>query len=371
MNPILITGGAGFIGTNLAKRFLSHGRSVIVLDDLSRPGVEDNMRWLADTFGNSVRLEQADVRDPSALARTVPRAAAVFHLAAQTAVTTSLVDPVLDFEINARGTLNVLEALRRCKKAPPLVFTSTNKVYGDLGDIALDSAQGRYEPSDPQLRRAGVSEQRALDFHTPYGCSKGTADQYVLEYARTFGLPAAVFRMSCIYGPHQCGTEDQGWVAHFLIQSLKDERVCVYGDGMQVRDLLYVEDLVDAFMLALARPDSVMGHAFNIGGGAERAASLNEVLAHIRALHGRGEVDFGEWRTSDQRYYVSNTGKFRRATGWAPQVGVEQGIAALYAWLKNNRTSTGQRQRAPLPSRVAESRVAEPRALTSARGSVS
>jgi CDP-paratose 2-epimerase len=368
MNPILITGGAGFIGTNLAKRFLSQGRPVIVLDDLSRPGVDENMRWLADTYGPLVKLEQEDVRDAKALARIAPRASAVFHLAAQTAVTTSLIEPALDFEINARGTLNVLEALRRCPKPPPLVFTSTNKVYGDLGDIPLEASAGRYEPTDPRLRRDGVSEQRPLDFHTPYGCSKGTADQYVLEYARTLGLPAAVFRMSCIYGPHQCGTEDQGWVAHFLIQALQDEPVRLFGDGMQVRDLLYVEDLVDAFMLALARRDRVMGQAFNIGGGPARAASLNEVLTHIRALHGRVGVEHGEWRQSDQRYYVSNTGKFNRATGWAPQVSVEQGVASLYAWLRQKAAGTDPAARAARSSRMPEPRA---HTLTAARDGAS
>jgi CDP-paratose 2-epimerase len=335
MNPILITGGAGFIGTNLAKRLLALGRPVVVLDNLSRPGVSDNMTWLSDSFGSRVRLEQADVRDAKAVARAVSGADAVFHLAAQTAVTTSLIEPALDFEVNARGTLNVLEALRRCAKPPLLVFTSTNKVYGDLADITLDDSAGRYEPADARLRRAGVSESRRLDFHTPYGCSKGTADQYVLEYARAFGLPAAVFRMSCIYGPHQCGNEDQGWVAHFLIRALQDELVSVFGDGMQVRDLLYVDDLVNAFMLALARPECIVGEAFNIGGGPRRAASLNEVLAHIRARHGRVEVAFGEWRPSDQRYYVSSTTKFYRATGWAPRVGVAEGISALYDWLRD------------------------------------
>src|SRR5918993_521932 len=280
--PILITGGAGFIGTNVAHRLLTQGHRVLVFDNLARPGVEQNLRWLRDTHGDQVDVEIADVRDADALHQAVSGAARVFHFAAQVAVTTSLTDPVEDFEVNARGTLNLLEALRGQPAPPPMVFTSTNKVYGALDDVGLRRRNQRYEPTDPSLRRTGISENRPLDFHSPYGCSKGSADQYVLDYARTYGLPAIVFRMSCIYGPHQFGTEDQGWVAHFLIRAMNREPITIYGDGKQVRDILFVEDLVDAFVLAAKNIGVCSGRAFNIGGGAANTVSLLELLAMLR-----------------------------------------------------------------------------------------
>jgi CDP-paratose 2-epimerase len=346
MKPFLITGGAGFIGTNVAHRLLSAGQRVIVLDNLSRAGVDENARWLSRMHGARVRIEVGDVRDSASLTRLVPQAGAVLHFAAQTAVTTSLSEPEYDFEVNAGSTLKLLEVLRTCSVPPPLLFTSTNKVYGSLADVALSMNGLRYEPSDPGLLCSGISEQRALDFHTPYGCSKGTADQYVLEYARTYGMPAIVFRMSCIYGPHQCGTEDQGWVANFVIRAIEELPIHLYGDGMQVRDLLYVEDLVDAFGLALQHMDSLSGQAFNIGGGVPNAASLLEVVNQIRALHGGCSVSFSDWRPSDQRYYVSNTQKFQQTTGWAPRVSVKQGIEQLYDWVLRQRTGLRSRKRA-------------------------
>jgi CDP-paratose 2-epimerase len=339
MKPILITGGAGFIGTNVAHRFLCAGRSVIVLDNLSRSGVEHNARWLSNLHGSRVRLEVADVRDTAAVQRLVAGAGAVLHFAAQTAVTTSLTEPEQDFEVNAGSTLKLLEVLRACAEPPPLLFTSTNKVYGSLADIELTERGLRYEPCELAVRSFGISERQPLDFHTPYGCSKGSADQYVLEYARAYDLPAAVFRMSCIYGPHQCGTEDQGWVANFVIRAVEQRPINLYGDGMQVRDLLYVEDLVDAFALALEHIDRVSGQAFNIGGGVDNAASLLEVIERIRGLHGTCSVACSAWRPSDQRYYVSNTQKFQRATGWAPRISVEHGIELLYDWVLHERSS--------------------------------
>ena len=329
MRPSLVVGGAGFIGTNVADRLLSEGRDVIVFDSLARAGVERNLDWLRAKHPG-VEFVHGDVRDRKALRPLVERAGEVFHLAAQVAVTTSLVDPIDDFERNALGTLNLLEELRRLDSPPPLVFTSTNKVYGGLEDIELALRGGRYQPTDEE----GVSEARSLDFHSPYGCSKGAADQYVIDYARTFGLPAVVFRMSCIYGPHQCGTEDQGWVAHFLLQALKGAPITIYGDGGQVRDVLYVADLVDAFRLALDHVDALRGQAFNMGGGPANTVSLLEFLDTIEALHGeRPNVSFGDWRPGDQRYYVSNTTKFREATGWAPRYSSRAGIEALYGWL--------------------------------------
>src|SRR5579884_113960 len=255
----LITGGAGFIGTNLAHRLASQGRQVLLLDNLSRDGVHRNVEWLRAEHGDRVRLALGDIRDRDAVARAARDADQVFHFAAQVAVTTSLDDARLDFETNALGTFNLLEVLRRMKRPVPLLLTSTNKVYGALPDVALVRQQTRYEPADPQLNAHGIGENRCLDFHSPYGCSKGTADQYVIDHARCFGMPAAVFRMSCIYGPHQFGTEDQGWVAHFAIRAPGGEPITIYGDGLQVRDILFVEDLVDAFLLAQEHIGEISG----------------------------------------------------------------------------------------------------------------
>jgi CDP-paratose 2-epimerase len=337
----LITGGAGFIGTNLAHALASSGRRVKVLDNLSRAGVEKNLRWLRDTHGDRISFEINDVRDPAAVRRAVAGAETVFHFAAQVAVTTSLDEPEHDFEVNAQGTLNVLEALRAQVSPPPLLFTSTNKVYGGMEDVALCRRGRRYEPSDPEIGRYGFSEARPLDFHSPYGCSKGTADQYVLDYARSYGLRTVVFRMSCIYGPHQHGTEDQGWVAHFLLRAVEDCPITLYGDGMQVRDLLYVDDLVRAFRFAEHCMDEVAGQAFNVGGGPTNAVSLHEVIELIGELHGqRPEVLFEDWRTGDQRYYVSDTRKLEAATGWRPLVNVRRGVRNLYNWLTKSATTT-------------------------------
>ncbi|HEV2208746.1 MAG TPA: SDR family NAD(P)-dependent oxidoreductase [Verrucomicrobiae bacterium] len=332
---VLITGGAGFIGTNLADRLLGMGRPVIIYDNLSRRGVEQNLGWLKERHGQRVRHVHGDVRDFSALSKAVKEAGQVFHLAAQVAVTTSLEHPFEDFEINARGTLNLLEALRALPKPPPLVFTSTNKVYGALSDIPLRVQGGRYEPQAEELRQSGFGENLPLHFHSPYGCSKGAACQYVQDYARTFGLPTVVFRMSCIYGPHQFGTEDAGWVAHFLIRALAGAPLTIYGDGRQVRDILFVEDLVDAFLLAQQHMAELAGGAFNIGGGPQNTTSLLELIELIGTLHGRAPaVRFADWRPADQQYYVSDTRKFLAATGWQPRVGVRTGVERLYHWLQ-------------------------------------
>jgi CDP-paratose 2-epimerase len=334
----LITGGSGFVGANLADRLLRDGRSVLLYDNLSRPGVEANARWLAKQHGDRVKLVVADVRDQSKLSSAVAGADAVFHFAAQVAVTTSLVDPLHDFEVNARGTFNVLEALRQLKSPPPLLYTSTNKVYGSLPDVAMIEHEGRWTPADEHTRSSGISEQRGLDFHSPYGCSKGAADQYVVDYARSYGLPATVFRMSCIYGPRQFGTEDQGWVAHFLIRAAAREPITIYGDGKQVRDILFVGDLVNAMLLAERKIDTLAGEAFNIGGGTSNVISLLELIDQIAALTGqRPNLSFEEPRVGDQRYYVSDTKKFERATGWQPSVSVSAGLDALWKWLGQQR----------------------------------
>ncbi|HEX6630166.1 MAG TPA: NAD-dependent epimerase/dehydratase family protein [Gemmatimonadaceae bacterium] len=334
----LITGGAGFIGANLADALLREGRRVVVLDNLSRPGVEQNLAWLRARHGALLDVMVEDVRDSRAVRAAVARADTIFHFAAQVAVTTSLLDPVDDFGVNARGTLNVLEAARMRRTPPAIVFTSTNKVYGALDDVAIVRDGARYAPASEALRASGISEARPLDFHSPYGCSKGAADQYVLDYARSYGLPSVVFRMSCIYGPHQFGTEDQGWVAHFLIRALDGDPVTLYGDGMQVRDILFVEDLVAAFRLAARDARRLAGRAFNIGGGPRNAISLLELLDLIELMHGRRpHVTLADWRTGDQRYYVSDTTRFAQATGWAPAVSAVDGIDRLYRWLRESR----------------------------------
>jgi CDP-paratose 2-epimerase len=349
--PVLITGGCGFVGTNLAHRILSSGQPVLLYDNLSRPGVERNLRWLRQTHGDLMRIEAADVQDPHVLRKAVERASQVFHFAAQVAVTTSLVNAVHDFEVNARGTLNLLEAVRAQDEPPPLIFTSTNKVYGGLPDVKMRLAAGgkQYEPADDRVRTQGIGEDRPLDFHSPYGCSKGTADQYMIDYARTFGLPAVVFRMSCIYGPHQFGTEDQGWVAHFLIRAMKGEPITLYGDGMQVRDVLFVDDLVDAFLLAQAHMPKISGRAFNVGGGPGNVISLLELLDMIERLHDgrRPDARFGAWRPGDQRYYVSDLTRLREATGWRPTVGVEEGVRRLNDWLRDPAGAKRRRRRVP------------------------
>jgi CDP-paratose 2-epimerase len=356
---VLITGGCGFVGTNLADRFLSLGHRVCVFDDLSRPGVERNLEWLRETHGDNVVVKIADVRDAGAVRDAVRRASHVFHLAAQVAVTTSLGDPLADFEVNARGTLNVLEAVRHSLHKPPLFFTSTNKVYGGLEDVALREDGLRYAPADAAIAKRGISEARPLDFHSPYGCSKGTADQYVLDYARSYGLQTVVFRMSCIYGPHQFGTEDQGWVAHFLIRALNREPITVYGDGKQVRDVLYVEDLVDAFLRAAKNIDRCSGQAFNIGGGAANTISLRELLAMLRRLDGRDAlVDWGKWRTGDQKYYVSDSSRFSAATGWEPAMNAPDGIRALREWLIASGVPALVQQADERPSEAARSPLA-------------
>jgi CDP-paratose 2-epimerase len=335
---VLITGGAGFVGTNLAKRLLAEGQRVLLFDNLSRPGVARNLDWLRAQYPGQFEVQVGDVRDLGALHQAVAGATAVFHFAAQVAVTTSLTAPAEDFDINARGTLHVLEAIRAQPVPPPLVFTSTNKVYGGLEDLRFVPSGSRYAPTDAHIAAHGIGEQRPLDFHSPYGCSKGAADQYVLDYARSYGLPTVVFRMSCIYGPHQYGTEDQGWVAHFAIRALENQPISIYGDGKQVRDILFVEDLVDAFQLALAHMPQLAGQAFNIGGGVPNTVSLLELLDLMGQYRGAAvPLSFGAWRVGDQHYYVSDTTKFSQATGWAPRHSVREGVAKLYAWLCESR----------------------------------
>lgn len=330
----LVTGGAGFVGANLANRLLERGEQVRLFDNLSRPGVEKNVAWLKERHRSRFELIVGDVRDAAAVKGAVRGVDQVFHFAAQVAVTSSLVDPRHDFDVNAAGTLHVLEAIRGEPQPPAVLYTSTNKVYGALGDVRLRLEGARYEPEDEALRARGIAEERPLSFHSPYGCSKGTADQYVLDHAHTYGLRAVVFRMSCIYGPRQFGSEDQGWVAHFLIRALRGEPIVVYGDGKQVRDILFVDDLVDAFIRVRERIDRLAGRAFNVGGGPTNTISLLELVDVIERLTGRAlHLGFEGWRRADQRYYVSDTRALTEATGWMPRTSARQGIEALHEWL--------------------------------------
>ena len=349
--PILVTGGAGFIGSNLADRLAGEGHRVIVYDALSRPGVETNLDWLRQRHGDAIEAVIADIRDEAQLADAAARSQAVFHLAAQVAVTTSLADPRDDFAINIVGTLNLLDALRTRNPDAPLIFASTNKVYGDLADIDFALEGDRYVPADGDVRAHGIGEARPLDFHTPYGCSKGAADQYVLDYARSYGVPTAVIRMSCIYGQRQMGTEDQGWVAHFLIRALQGQPITLYGDGHQVRDILDVSNVVEAYVRAWERIDVVKGRAFNLGGGPDNAVSLRELLAYIAELLGRDlEIDYGDWRAGDQRYFVADTRAAEAALGLSPKVPWRDGVARLARWLAEAR---GINAPIPMPAEVA------------------
>jgi CDP-paratose 2-epimerase len=335
---VLIIGGAGFIGCNLAAHLAKSGKQVRIYDDLSRPGVDRNLAWLQRTYGDRIDARIADIRDRARLREAMTNVEAVFHFAAQVAVTTSMVEPLHDFDVNARGTIEVLEAVRASGNKPAVIFTSTNKVYGCLPDLALRDDGVRWIPTDKTIAANGIDERRPLEFRTPYGCSKGCADQYVLDYAQSYGIPATVFRMSCIYGPHQFGTEDQGWVAHFLIRALEGKPITIYGDGKQVRDILFVDDLVDAFMRAWSRIGLCAGKAFNIGGGVTSTISLRELLSIMESLRCRpSEIHKEGWRPGDQRYYVSNTAAFRDATGWMPRVGPRAGIEALHGWLVDQR----------------------------------
>jgi CDP-paratose 2-epimerase len=333
---VLITGGAGFIGSNLANYFLSRGEEIIIFDNLSRAGVARNLDWLR-TIHNGRRLThlQADIRDATAVADAVARADVVYHLAAQVAVTTSVVEPRSDFEVNAVGTLNVLEGARLAGHKPILIFTSTNKVYGSMEDVVVLEEQTRYRYRDyPQ----GIAEDQPLDFHSPYGCSKGTADQYVRDYARIYDLPTVVFRMSCIYGPRQFGTEDQGWAAYFVIASLLGWPMTIYGNGKQVRDILYIDDLVCAFDLATEHINVTAGQVYNIGGGPDSTIAIwQEFGGMLCDLIGREiPVNYSDWRPGDQLIYVSNTCKARRDFDWQPQIGKLEGIRRLLCWVQNN-----------------------------------
>ena len=338
---VLITGGAGFIGCNLADRLASDGHRVRIYDALARPGVETNLDWLIERHGALIEPIIADIRDTDRLAAAARGVEAVFHFAAQVAVTTSMTDPAADLAINVLGTFNLLEAVRALPRPVPVIFASTNKVYGDLAEFGSRLTPGGYAPADDRLAGSGVNEAQPLDFHTPYGCSKGAADQYVLDYARSYGLPTAVLRMSCIYGERQMGTEDQGWVAHFLIRAIEGRPITLYGDGQQVRDVLDVGDAVSAYVAAWRRIDGIAGRAFNLGGGPGNAVSLRVLLDHVSQVLGcELDVTTSDWRPGDQRWFVADTRAIDEALGLPAKRDWRSGVAQLADWLAAQRGLT-------------------------------
>lgn len=333
-NPIVIIGGAGFIGSNLADRYARDGASVRIVDNLAREGVERNLAWLRENHGDQIEACFQDVSDDEDLGPALADARAVFHLAAQVAVTTSLDAPLEDFATNASGTLRILEHLRRTAPQTPLVFASTNKVYGCLENLAVEAIDDCWRPTDETFDRYGLSESSPLDLRTPYGCSKGVADQYVLDYAKSFGMRTAVLRMSCIYGPRQFGTEDQGWVAHFLMRCMSGDPITIFGDGRQVRDILHVTDAVEAYRLLLDNIDAVRGRAFNLGGGPRNAVSLLSVLDEIASVTGRRpDLNFSDWRSGDQPWFVADTRRLTEAVGWRGRIDWREGLRDLAQWL--------------------------------------
>ncbi len=337
MTHYLVTGGAGFIGCNLVHRLLRRDERVTVYDNLSRRGTEENVEWLREQHGaRSFRLVVGDVRDVEPLVDAARGVDVIVHLAGQTAVTTSVEDPRADFESNALGTFNALEAARRAGTRPVFLYSSTNKVYGGMDEVAVVERETRYAYRDLAF---GVPETQPLDFHSPYGCSKGAGDQYVRDYARIYGLPTVVLRQSCIYGPRQMGVEDQGWVAWFVIAAVTDQRITVFGDGKQVRDVLFVEDLLDIYDAAVAHIAVAAGQVYNVGGGPAHTMSVWAEFAPIlERLMGREiEVSHGDWRPGDQRVYVSDVRKAGRELGWRPRVGVEEGVRRLYAWVVDHQ----------------------------------
>ncbi|MET0102027.1 MAG: SDR family NAD(P)-dependent oxidoreductase [Sedimenticola sp.] len=331
---ILITGGAGFIGVNTAKYFAERGWEVTVLDNLSRRGTESNLEWLKSQA--RIDFEKVDIRDQKELERVVAktRPDTLLHLAAQVAVTTSVTDPREDFEINALGTFNVLEAIREKSSESFFINASTNKVYGKMEEVGTVERNNRYEYRDLP---GGVSETQQLDFHSPYGCSKGVADQYAIDYSRIYDLQTTTFRQSCIYGTRQFGIEDQGWVAWFTIASVLGKQITIFGDGKQIRDVLHVEDLARAYECAIENRDAANGQAFNIGGGVGNTMSLLELLGYLEQELGiEIPLKWDSWRPGDQPVFVCNLDKAQELIHWKPEISVKEGVKGLIHWVRDN-----------------------------------
>ena len=337
MKKIMITGGAGFIGVNASRRFAEHGWRVTVLDNLSRRGAESNLEWLRGL--GEFDFIRADVRDNAKIDAAVKtiRPDVVLHLAAQVAVTTSVTNPREDFEINALGTFNLLDAVRRLSPETFFIYASTNKVYGKMESVGVVEHNGRYEYEN---LAGGVSENETLDFHSPYGCSKGVADQYTIDFSRIYDLRTVTFRQSCIYGPRQFGIEDQGWVAWFVIATVLEKPITIYGDGKQIRDLLHVDDLVHAYRLAAEHSQDISGEAFNLGGGPSNTMSLLELVDMLKKEIGTTATAprFSDWRPGDQSVFVCDITKAKRLYGWEPRIGVTAGVKSLIQWVRENRS---------------------------------
>ena len=333
----LITGGAGFIGSNYVHKLLSRGESVTILDNFSRGGAARNLEWLEKTFGrDSFRVIRGDVRDAASVAESAKGSDVIVHLAGQVTVTTSVTNPRDDFENNAIGTFNVVEAARLSGRNPILIYASTNKVYGGMDDVEVMEAATHWRYKDLPF---GAPETQPLDFHSPYGCSKGTGDQYVRDYHRMYGLPTVVFRQSCIYGPRQFGIEDQGWIAWMIIAAVTGKQITIYGDGKQVRDALHVTDLVKAYDLAIEKIETCAGQVYNVGGGPKNTLSIwAEFGPMLEELAGRPvAVARSDWRPGDQKVFVADVRKAERELGWKPEVGVEEGIRKLFEWVRENK----------------------------------
>lgn len=330
ISRVVITGGAGFIGSHLAERFLQEDVHVVLFDNFTRPGSRLNAEWISARGGSHLEVIEGDIRHFDAVQSAIRGADAVIHLAAQVAVTTSVTQPRHDFEVNALGTFNVIEAARLSAVPPAVMYSSTNKVYGKMQEMETSIREGHYACINMP---DGIAETQPLDFCSPYGCSKGTGDQYVLDYGRVYGLRTAVFRQSCIYGPRQFGVEDQGWVAWFAIRALQQQPVTIFGDGRQVRDVLFIDDLTDAYLRALSRIDAIAGNAFNIGGGPANTLSLLELVALLeKRLQRPFTHSFDEWRPGDQRVFISNVTKAQRAFGWSPRTPVAEGVNKMVDW---------------------------------------
>ena len=339
-NHVFITGGAGFIGCNSADHFLRRGQRVTLYDNLSRRGGRSNLDWLfARHSGDRLRLIEADIRDDERLAAAVAETApdVVLHLAGQVAVTQSVVDPREDFAINALGTFNVLEAVRHHAPTAALLYASTNKVYGGMEEVGIVQRGQRYAYADYPH---GIPESFPLDFHSPYGCSKGAGDQYTRDYARIYGLRTLVLRQSCIYGQRQFGVEDQGWVAHFVIAAALGRPISIYGDGMQVRDVLHIDDLVAAYQAGIDRIDELSGEVLNLGGGPDHTLAVwSEFGPLLEELAGRPiPITYGPWRPGDQRVFVADIRRAAERLGWRPQVSPTEGVRRLYEWVAANPT---------------------------------
>jgi len=343
MAVALVTGGGGFIGANLCARLLRAGHRVRILDDLSRVGAERNVAWLAQMFGaGSFDFQRASVADRAALSKAVAGVDRIYHLAGQVAVTCSVEDPAADFEANAVGTFYLLEAARLHAPEAIFLYASTNKVYGSLAGMDVVEKETRFElPEFPY----GIAETAPLDFHSPYGCSKGAGDQYVRDYARIYGLRTIVLRQSCVYGPRQFGHSGQGWMAWFVLRSLTRERLVIHGNGKQVRDVLFIDDLMDAYDAAVERIERTAGEVYNVGGGPANSVSLWSELAPMlsQSIGGLPEVSYAEWRPGDQKVFISDIRKIREHLGWSPKTSVRCGLDRLVSWLRDELLSSSLR----------------------------